>query len=69
MIAFARLAIWRGIYKKEFLNNNKIGLYTDLRRFDDLPFKIETFTNAQSVIQPISLCIIIGLKDQDRMFL
>ena len=50
LIAFARVAIWRGIYKKEFLNNNRIGFYTDLRRFDDLPFKVETFANAQSVI-------------------
>ena len=29
---------------------NKIHFYTDLRRFDDLPFKIEVFAAAKSVI-------------------
>lgn len=50
LIAFARVAIWRGIYRRDFLVKNNIGFYTDLKRFDDLPFKVETFANAQSVI-------------------
>lgn len=50
LIAFARVAIWRGIYKVEMLKANDIHFYTDLRRFDDLPFKVETFAAAKSVI-------------------
>ena len=50
LIMHCRVAIWRGIYKKSFLEKNKIHFYTDLRRFDDLPFKIEVFAAAKSVI-------------------
>ena len=50
LIAFCRVAIWRGIYKKEMLDRDEIHFYTDLRRFDDLPFKVETFARAKSVI-------------------
>lgn len=50
LIPFCRVAIWRGIYKSEMLEKNNIHFYTDLRRFDDLPFKVETFAMAKSVI-------------------
>lgn len=50
LIAYCRVAIWRGIYKAEMLRNHNIHFYTDLRRFDDLPFKVETFAAAKSVI-------------------
>lgn len=50
LIAYARVAIWRGIYKMDMLQTNQIHFYTDLRRFDDLPFKVETFAVAKSVI-------------------
>ncbi len=50
LIAYCRVAIWRGIYKTEMLKKNNIHFYTDLRRFDDLPFKVETFAAAKSVI-------------------
>lgn len=50
LIAYCRVAIWRGIYKKELLDKNGIHFYTDLRRFDDLPFKVETFAVAKSVV-------------------
>lgn len=50
LIAYARVAIWRGIYKLEMLKSNNIHFYKDLRRFDDLPFKVETFVAAKSVI-------------------
>lgn len=50
LIMYCRVAIWRGIYKAEMLKKNGIHFYTDLRRFDDLPFKIETFAVAKSVI-------------------
>lgn len=50
LITYCRVAIWRGIYRREFLERNKIGFYTDIRRFDDLPFKVETFAMAKSVV-------------------
>lgn len=50
LIAYARVAIWRGIYKMEMLRQNHIHFYTEIRRFDDLPFKVETFAAARSVI-------------------
>ncbi|CCY10576.1 glycosyltransferase group 2 family [Clostridium sp. CAG:81] len=50
LITYCRVAIWRGIYKAEMLKKNNIHFYTDLRRFDDLPFKVETFAVAKSVI-------------------
>lgn len=50
LIAFRRVSIWRGIYKTEMLRNNHIHFYTELRRFDDLPFFVETMAAAKSVI-------------------
>ncbi len=50
LIAYCRVAIWRCIFKKDMLEKSKIHFYTDLRRFDDLPFKVETFAAAHSVI-------------------
>ena len=50
LIVFQRIAIWRGIYKRELIDRAKIHFYTDLRRFDDLPFKVEVYANAKSVI-------------------
>ena len=50
LITYSRVAIWRGIYKKRFLDENNIHFYTDIRRFDDLPFKVETFAFAKSVV-------------------
>jgi len=49
MIAYARVAIWRGIYKKSMIDNAGIHFYTDLKRFDDLPFKVEVFAAAKAV--------------------
>ena len=50
MIYASRVAIWRGIYRREMLEKAEIGFYTDLRRFDDLPFKVEVFAAARSVV-------------------
>lgn len=50
LIAYCRVAIWRGIYRREMLETNNIHFYQDLKRFDDLPFKVETFTFTRSVI-------------------
>lgn len=50
LILYARVAIWRGIYKRKMLVDNHISFYTSLPRFDDLPFKVEIFACAKSVI-------------------
>ena len=50
LIMYCRVAIWRGIYKAEMLKKHNIHFYTDLRRFDDLAFKVEVFAAAKSVI-------------------
>lgn len=50
LIAFTRVAIWRFLYNKDFLIKNKIEFHTSLRRFDDLPFKIETLFYCRSII-------------------
>lgn len=50
LITYCRVAIWRGIYRRGFIEKNGIRFYTDIRRFDDLPFKVETFAHARSVI-------------------
>lgn len=50
LICWLRVAIWRGIYKKELLNQYHISFYEEIKRFDDLPFKVEVLTKAKSVI-------------------
>lgn len=50
LISYCRVAIWRGIYKMDMLKRANIHFYTEIRRFDDLPFKVETFAAAKSVI-------------------
>ena len=50
LAAFCRVAIWRGIYSRELLDRGNIHFYTEIRRFDDLPFKFETFAMAKSVV-------------------
>ena len=50
LIAYRRIGIWRGIYLKEMIERNHIHFYTDIRRFDDLPFKVETLAVAKSVV-------------------
>lgn len=46
----SRVAIWRAIYRKDFLEKKKISFNTNLKRFDDLPFKVETLLYAKSVV-------------------
>ncbi len=50
LMGYSPIGIWRRIYSKEMLDKFGIHFYTDLRRFDDLPFKVEVFANARSVI-------------------
>lgn len=50
LINYSPIAIWRRIYSAEFIRHAGIHFYTELRRFDDLPFNVEMFANARSVI-------------------
>lgn len=50
LIAWRRVAIWRGIYKMDMIRKSGIHFYTEIRRFDDLPFFIETTAAARSII-------------------
>lgn len=50
LMVYQRVAIWRAIYKAEFLKQNDIHFQTNLRRFDDLPFKDEVYACAKSVV-------------------
>lgn len=50
LIAFRRVSIWRAIYKMDMIRNNHIHFYTEIRRFDDLPFFVETMAAARSII-------------------
>ena len=36
-----RVAIWRAIYRKDVLDEKKIRFHEELKRFDDLPFRVE----------------------------
>lgn len=50
LINWSRVAIWRGIYRADMLKEKGIHFYTDIKRYDDLPFKVEVFAAARSVI-------------------
>jgi len=50
LILYQRIAIWRGIYSRELLDRAKISFCTELRRFDDLPFKVEVCAQARSAV-------------------
>ena len=49
LINYRRVAIWRCIFRREILDSAGIHFYTDIRRFDDLPFSIETIAASKSV--------------------
>lgn len=36
-----RVAIWRAIYRKDIIEQNNIRFHEDMKRFDDLPFRVE----------------------------
>ena len=50
LMGFHRIAVWRRIYSKSMIEKNGIHFHTDLRRFDDLPFKVEVLSVAKSVV-------------------
>lgn len=45
-----RVAIWRCLYRKDVLDHNRIRFHEDLRRFDDLPFRVEYLFAARSAV-------------------
>ena len=45
-----RVAIWRCLYKKDLLDQSEIRFHEDLKRFDDLPFRVEYIFLAQSAV-------------------
>jgi len=45
-----RVAIWRAIYKRSILERHGIKFHEEIKRFDDLPFRVEFLMVAQSSI-------------------
>ncbi len=45
-----RVAIWRCIYRKEVLDRHQIQFHEDLKRYDDLPFRVEFLFAARSAV-------------------
>lgn len=45
-----RVAIWRCIYKKDVIDHHQIRFHEDLKRFDDLPFRVEYIFAAKSAV-------------------
>lgn len=62
-----RVAIWRCIYRKDVLDKNNIRFHEDLKRFDDLPFRVEyLFIAGSAVCVPEHLYYYrLGRKGQD----
>ena len=50
LIPYMRIGIWRCLFLKELLDKNNISFYTDLKRFDDLPFKVVTLQKARYIV-------------------
>lgn len=50
LIIYRRIAIWRAVYRRDYLEVNHIGFNSSFKRFDDLPFKVETLLYAKSVV-------------------
>lgn len=62
-----RVAIWRCLYRKDVLNAAGIRFHEDLKRFDDLPFRVEyLFAAGSAVCVPEHLYYYrLGRKGQD----
>ncbi len=63
----AKVAIWRCLYKKSVLDEHQIRFHEDLKRFDDLPFRVEyTFVSKSAICIPEYLYYYrLGRKGQD----
>jgi glycosyltransferase involved in cell wall biosynthesis len=76
LIITSQIAIWRCIYKAEFLKREGITFKEDIRRFDDLPFKFEVLAKARSVVSLIDFMYFYRLErpgqdisaNDDRLF-
>lgn len=62
-----RVAIWRCLYKKTVLDEHQIRFHEELKRFDDLPFRVEyTFVSKSAICIPEYLYYYrLGRKGQD----
>ena len=67
LVTNTRVAIWRAIYRLDVIKNKKIYFHEDLKRFDDLPFRVEYIFNAGSVrcIDEYMYFYRLGRKGQD----
>jgi glycosyltransferase involved in cell wall biosynthesis len=45
----AQPTIWRRLYRRAFLNNQRIGFEIRIRRFDDMPFQFQSLINMSDV--------------------
>lgn len=50
LVIRTKVAIWRCLYRREFLLREGIVFHEELKRFDDLPFKVESGFLAKSVV-------------------
>ena len=77
LVINSRIAIWRGIYKADFLKRESITFNENFKRFDDLPFKFEIMAKAKSVVSIIDFMYYYRLQrpgqdvasDDDRLYI
>ena len=62
-----RVAIWRCLYKKNILEKAQIRFHEDLKRFDDLPFRVEYILLPEAPYVCRSICIITVWEETARM--
>lgn len=62
-----RVAVWRALYRKDIIEQNHIRFHEDMKRFDDLPFRVEyIFAAGSAVCVPEYLYYYrLGRKGQD----
>ena len=67
LVTNTRVAIWRAIYRADVIKKDNIFFHDDLKRFDDLPFRVEFIFNAKSVkcVDEYMYYYRLGRKGQD----
>ncbi len=50
LVVNTRVALWRGLYRKDVLEEKDIWFHEDLQRFDDLPFRVEYIFASDSAV-------------------
>lgn len=70
LVVNTRVAIWRCLYKKSIIQESGITFHEDLKRFDDLPFKVEyIFASKSAVCVPKILYYYrLGRQGQDTSY-